>query len=813
MLPRSPARHGLALLPALALLAATSAGAQVTEPDEICNPASDPCVIAAAVTVEAGAFLDFGERTLRITASGRLISLTGDVTIFCRQLQMDASSQINLSGTASDSGGSLDVSASDSVSIAGTVNVAASAGPGNVTITATRFELPAAGRMLLNGGSESDGGGLSIAAEEIAIAGQIQLNGGSFSTGGDALFEAASSFSLSGLISATGGDGGGGAVTIESGGLLTVTSTGVVRLDGSNGGSGGEMTLAAGDFLPDVAADNLFMQGTLSAIGGNSTDGGGDGGAIDIAASRGCQFAGRIQVQSGSDAIGGPVTISCGDTLRVSDIVMATDIDARGLGTSGEGGEVSLVGSSGSVTVSNGINASGGNEGSGGTVAIEAGSSFTLSALISATGGEGGGGAVTIGSEGLLTVTSTGVVRLDGSNGGSGGEMTLAAGDSLPDVAADNLFMQGTLSAIGGNSPDGGGDGGGIAIVASRGCQFAGRIQAQSGSDGSGGPVTISCGDTLRVSDIVMATDIDARGTGTSGDGGEVSLEASSGSVTVSNRINASGGTQGRGGTVAIEAAASITLSERVTASGAAGEVSLATSRTGVSAIALAQTGSISADGTGSANQGGSVSLDSCRVQIASRGGTNQSITALGPQGSILVTGVRQIEIAGRMTAGPSPGTIELIYRDVLPFIEATASFNPGPIVVVDASLLGCDTPIATRTPTSADTAPTATQTALLVTPTPTPPSAPTATGGGRSTPTSTLTRTPTGTPTPLPTPAGPGDKNCNGILEPDETAGVIRSIFDAPFAEVCPNVTNDATVADLLQYLADLAAISTADD
>jgi hypothetical protein len=607
---RPPARRGLALLFALALFAATPARAQVSDADELCNPASDPCVVAAAVTVAPDALLDFGDRALRITATGRLNSVGGSLSILCRDLQMDTSSQINLSGTASIAGGNLDVSALATVSIAGTVNVSASAGAGTIAIVASNFSLDAAGRLLLNGASENDGGLIDIAAENMDVGGQIQLNGGSFSAGGFATLATASTFSLAGLLSATGGEGDGGFAEIDSDGLLTVTGT--IRLDGANGGFGGEMTLSANGLVPGIPTAHIVMQGTLSSVGGGSSEGGGDGGIIDLTAAGGCQLAGRIQVQSATDGGGGSVTITCGDT--------------------------------------------------------------------------------------------------------DPGEMT-------------------------------------------------------------------------------MGSDIDARGLGTFGTGGDVSLTNSAGSIAIINRINASGSNEGGGGTIAADASGNITLSERVTATGASGDVSFTALGADDSTILLTQTGSISADGTGTSAQGGAASLEACRTQISFRGGTNQSITALGADGAINLTGVRQIEIAGRMTAGPSGGAIRLTYRDVDPFIESTAFFNPAPLVVVDDSLVGCGTPVATRTPTTTVLVNSPTNTALRITPT--------------QTPTRTLTATPSGptsTPTARPTPAGPGDKNCNGILEADETRGVITSIFDASFALVCPNVTNDATVADLLQYLVGLA-------
>lgn len=607
MPPRPTARLGavLFLSLALALSAPSAATAQVSTADQICNPASDPCVVSTTLTVVNESILDFGSRALLLTGTGRLVSQGGNVTILCRQLQMDANSQINLAGTATVAGGTLDISVQDTATIAGRIDVSAGGGAGTVTIVANRFQVDSAGRLFLNGSGEGEGGILDIAAAEILIGGEIQLNSGS--AGGSATLAAATLFSLSGLFTATGGEGG--LVDLESDGFFSVSSTGTIRLNGGNGGSGGELTIIAGtaESSPGNQGD-LVIQGTIAAVGSGTTEGG-DGGAIDMA--------------------------------------------------------------------------------SAGT------------------------------------------------------------------------------------------------------CTLGGRIQAQSGTNGGGGSLTIACGDSTR-GDMAMGMDIDVRGLGTLGGGGEVSLTAS-GSIAITNRVNASGTNEGGGGIVTVDGAEGIVLAERITANGFGGAVSLLARGADDATVSLTSAGSISADAGGTATQGGSVEIDACRTQIAFRGGTNQSITALGPDGSINLIGVRQIEVGGRMSAGPAGGQIFLTYRDIPPFIESTAFFSPGPAVLVDDSLTGCGPPVSTRTPTRTPTRPTPTNTLPRLTPTPT----------------STRTFTPPGptsTPTPRPTPAGPGDKNCNGILEPDETMGVILSIFDSSFADVCPNVSSDATVASLLQYLQSLA-------
>jgi len=602
---------GLLLLSILALSAPGPAAAQVSSADQICAPTTDPCVVSSATQVVSGAMLDFGDRALVITASGRLISAGGAITIFARQLQMDPSSQINLRGTTSTPGGSLDASIDQIFSLAGTVDATGNGG-GSINITATRLDVDGSGRFLVNGiNADSSGGDVDISADEITFGSgsTLGLTGGAQSTGGTLTMAATSMLTIGGVVDASGGDADGGLMDIEAGGLLEISSTALVRANGGLSGSGGEISISAGDSFMGSGAGDLVMSGTVASIGGGE---GGDGGSIDLSAGTGCQLLGRVQAQSG---------------------------------------------------------------------------------------GEGGGGAITI-----------------------------------------------TCSV---NAPG----------------------------------------------NLSMGADIDARGVGTNGAGGEVTLDVGRGTIAVANKINTSGA-QG-GGTVSIDGANGITLAERITATGSAatgGDVTLTARGAQDAQVIVTSDGSINADGGGAEGEGGQLTIDACRMRIDSRG-TAQSLTALGTNGGISLTGVREIDIAGRLSAGPTMGFIELIYRDLDPLFESTARFSPAPMLVVDTTLAGCGTPLPTRTATATIPVPTATETPIRLTPTATSTRTRTATPSG-----------PTSTPTTRPTPAGPTDTDCNGVIDADETVGVIAAIFNPQLAVDCPNANADGndgvTVADVLALI-----------
>lgn len=573
---------------ALCLIAPRSATAQITSPDQLCSPDADPCVIASAQTVANNARLDFGNRTVRITSTGRLNSTAGNLEILARELQLEASGQINLSGSTSVSGGSLSMTLAEFANIAGIINLNGQSG-GFFGIEAMRLDIASTGNVLLNALESSGSGGTAdITAVEFNLNGRLQLNGASDGTGGTATVQVDDILNVRGAFEVKGGDSDGGSLDLNSGANVLIADTASIRADGAGEGGGGDILIAAGDLTlgNGEGMGVLTLQGTVSSAGGGSSESGGDGGSIEISSGNDCLITGRLLAVGGPVATGGDITVQCSD--------------------------------------------------------------------------------------------------------GNPGDMTMSA-------------------------------------------------------------------------------EVDVHGTGTDGGGGSLELDALDGSITISNKINANGGTGG-GGSVSVSATQSISLSDRInvnSAGGGAGDVTLSAFGEDDAIVTLTSSGSINADGSGAEGDGGTVLLEACTSRVDLRTGNAQSITTAGAAGSgtISLTGVNHISVAGKMAAGSE---ILFVYRDFDPFIESTAMLTPAPSLVLDESLEGCGTPQPTRTRTRTPTVPTPTPTATR--------------------PILTATPTRTSSPTPRPTPAGPDDANCNGILENDETPGVIEGTYDASFFAVCMN-------------------------
>ena len=461
---RAPALGGL-LLAVLCL--PLSAAAQIDSPDELCAPTDDPCAVVSPVVIADGALLDFGERGFVITPTGRLTSPGGSIAISAKTFFLNPGASINLRGSGDVPSGNLDLTVEELTLIGGTIDVSGETA-GAIGITAGRIDLGGDGKLLMNGStSESEGGLLNLAADEINLNGLVQLNGGSAESGGTANVQSINLLSITGILEAKGGEGDGGSVDLSCGGQVTISSTAAVRLDAAGFGNGGDLNIDAGDSFLGEGVGDLVMQGSLSASGGGS---GADGGCIELSAGSACNIAGKLNAASGgSDGGAGSISISCSEQ-NPGDLAMGADVDAHGAGSEGAGGLVELSANDGSVTISNRVNANGG-AGGGGSIMVSAATSITVSDRLSANNTSGSGGGVALSAFGAtdanVTVTASGSINADGSSGGVGGAVMLKS------CTARVLLRSG-----GAQSVTASGAGGDIEITGVNRIQIGGKLSA-----------------------------------------------------------------------------------------------------------------------------------------------------------------------------------------------------------------------------------------------------------------------------------------------------------------------------------------------
>ena len=102
---------------AATLLIAPPAAFAIDSADEICAPATDPCVLGSSVDVDDGATLDFGSRTLRLQGSGQIDTNAGTVFVKCGRFEVNTGTNLALkvrgpSGFGTIDGGNLMVEVS-----------------------------------------------------------------------------------------------------------------------------------------------------------------------------------------------------------------------------------------------------------------------------------------------------------------------------------------------------------------------------------------------------------------------------------------------------------------------------------------------------------------------------------------------------------------------------------------------------------------------------------------------------------------------------------------------------------------------------
>jgi len=643
--------------------------------------------------------------------------------------------------------------------------------------------------------------------------------------------------------------GGSGIIQVFNAGDVTITGTGKLK-------ARGDFVQPQG-FVIGGGTISIDSKGVVTLQNNSVVDVLGDAaGTIHIAAA-GVNASGiGIDLQNGSNILGVGHTDSADAGMRFTD-----------------GGFVELITTTGGIADAATVTLTGTNQGGGGEIDMTSARTIAVTQSVDATGGGGDGGTIDFEAADAVTVSKT----LDVSSsvgGGFGGSLLLVGGDDTlgppggvvgGGVTLD-MANNAQLKANGSDAEASGGDGGDIEIDASGPIQLINAsststaIQASGGPlfDGSGGTVTFDSTDfnpnTIGPLDgpVVLNGAIVANGGGgggggaSGGDGG--SFDASAGTtMTINSSVTLTGDTSGgdlstdSGGTTAINGvidvhgtgptadAGSVDIESGFSIGGAQGALTVAANVLAQSGAAngslgsvfftgctLTVNGGVKVDGTGGTSAstacvGGSRNGLFCAAASDCPGGvcTNRSGGAaieLAAPGAMLLS-------SGSQYLAPPAGSITLTHPPGQIPQKAGAIFNPAPTDHPLAIGLGpypncpvcgdgirqagevcdkgaaadgaccnascsafvCTTPTPTVTPTrTASPISTATHTATstpvaVVTPTSTPAAvstatstaaAPTPTTGGTvgvtatrvpPTPTATTTATPTGAPTGTP--------------------------------------------------------------
>ncbi|MEQ9355357.1 CHAT domain-containing protein [Coleofasciculus chthonoplastes] len=420
-----------------------------------------------------------------------------------------------LSTASGSQSGAVSLEASDDI-ITGNINSFGELGGGDIDLISNSGSINATGGLLDTSSVDGQSGNITLEAS----AGSITLN-----------------TVKAGLAATDTGTGSGGNITFKAGGDI-IAEADIFAGVSFGEGFGGNITITSSNGSIDTSA------GTLNSSSENGTSG-----AIVLDAADEIN-ASEID-SSSTNGSGGKIDLSAGNQITISDAIRFGSTDKGGdsltLNTSGEITLPETLSIGGADIIAGNINPLGNLVFSsdesinteGGSLSLTFADGFNVNNAISTTGGNfslTGRGAIALQSPidtdgGTITITGNTInaiaATLDSSS-------TTGAGGNISLMAENNL-LAGTLNAASTTS-----SGGNISLESQTGAVESGDLIATG--EIAGGDVTITARDRIITGKIDTSS--------ISGNGGNVNLDPENEIEVVS--INAQGGTDGTGGTVDI---------------------------------------------------------------------------------------------------------------------------------------------------------------------------------------------------------------------------------------------------------------------
>ena len=458
----------------------------------------------------------------------------------------------------------------------------------------------------------------------------------------------------------------GGAISIETE-LLQVADGGQIDTSTFGEGNGGNISIRADRVEVSSNPETPFFTGVFAAV---QSEAAGEGGDISIETDL-LQVAdgGQIDTSTSGRGDGGNISIRA-DRVEVSsnpEVLFLTGIFASVLDeATGAGGDISIEAGLLQATDGGLIDTSTLGRGDGGNISIRADrveissnpeiSSFTGLFASILGTAEGNGGDITVEAE-RVRVADGGQIGVSTFARGSGGNILIRAAEADVLGNPENPILTGAIATVGAGST---GNGGNIAIEAERlQVTNGGAIATDTFSGGNSGNISIRANEI-----VVLGTPNRDVFTGifssvqdiASGNGGDVTVEAERLRVADDGQIASSVFGAGNGGNVAIRAS----------------EIELASATASIFTSGIF--GSVLA---GARGNGGNVSVEADRLQIT--GGGLLSVRTLGDgNAGNLTVRAAEIELAGAATDGSSFSSISA---------SSTGDFAAGSIAIATERL------------------------------------------------------------------------------------------------------------------------------
>ena len=463
-----------------------------------------------------------------IDLSGTIES-TGQELLFNGPVVLTSGTTVDTTDAGTDAGGAL-------VSFLSTIDGAP--GPSfvdSLTVTAGSGDIDFAGRVGFDNNAVATA--VSLGGVSLTTTGNVNMT--MPTNGGNDGFSAASfsasdvaSFTSDSYINTHGESGGtnhpnGGAISITSTGAisiaLSISSGGGINTSTLAGGGGGTITVSAGGA---ISIGGSLGSGSVSVLANGYTAGTSDSGATGQTAGSGA----NVSITGTSITIGTSIIASGGNATANGE-----------LGSGGSAGSVSLTSTTGDITIGSSnstgnepasiaatggsTNATGMNAGNGNTVNVQAHGNFSTTATIATVGGEAGPGGVG-GNGGEVEVTAGGAVTI------GNGALTLISQyqGSLTKPEVASILTRGGETNWSSAAPGNGG------IIDVMGASISLPFGASSGGGDATDLYSSSSGEVGWASTAITTPSYGWTGTASTANGGTagaLTLDATSGPVTV----------------------------------------------------------------------------------------------------------------------------------------------------------------------------------------------------------------------------------------------------------------------------------------
>jgi hypothetical protein len=346
-------------------------------------------------------------------------------------------------GNTGGDGGAINVNASN-----GDVTLVGAQTPPTTPLDVSTSSMGSGngGTITLNGNNFNVTDGT---AEALIANGTGTGNGGSISLSFSGPVTIGSSASNVSISAASLGTGNGGNLSIPNIGAVTISGASVSVAAGSSGDGNG------GNIVATSSNDGITVTGFLSA----TAEGAGTGGTISLDANTLTIDSAFLLADAGATGNANDDAISL--TVEGS----SNNFDASGAfvsarGQSGDGGNITInVGGDITLESSTQIVANSVTSGRGGEINVTSGGNFSLNTsseiFSSAASGGGDGGDITVNAAGNITVNDTTQIVSNAGTTAVGGNITLAAGQSINNttvtVGGAVMSQSGPSGGVGGD--------------------------------------------------------------------------------------------------------------------------------------------------------------------------------------------------------------------------------------------------------------------------------------------------------------------------------------------------------------------------